>query len=150
MKPKGKGVCATFCYFAGRKYILNLSSTCARASHGVVTCRQLPQPAVVHHWLSSAQYGSFIPDFDPSYSMGLFSGFCPLQKYFKRSYLMGWGCLNVELMPRRSSVCLCLYWLWFRPAEFLCSCNDHGQLLQGSFLKNPGTPPQLCDISWLW
>lgn len=96
---------------------------------------------------------SFIPTpsgFDPSYSMGLFSGFYPLQNYFKRSYSVGWGCLNVELMSRRSSMCLCLYWLWVRPAKFLYSCKGHGQLLQGSFFKNPGTPPQVCDISWLW
>lgn len=96
---------------------------------------------------------SFIParaGFGPSYSLGLFSGCCPFPKYFKRSYSGGWGCLNVELMSPRSSVCLCLYWLCFRPAKVLCSCKDHGQLLQGSFLKNPGTPPQVCDISWLW
>lgn len=98
---------------------------------------------------------SFVPapaGFDPAYSMRLFSGFCPLQKYFKRSYSVGWGCSNVELMSPRSSVCPCLYWLWFRPAKLLCSCKHHGQLLQGSFLKNPGTPlyHNVCDISWLW
>lgn len=59
MKPESKGVCATFCYFTGRKYILNLSSTCARASHAAVTCRQLAQPAVVQNWVSSTQYGSW-------------------------------------------------------------------------------------------
>lgn len=45
-------------FFADRKYILNLSSTCARASRAAVTSR-LAQPAVVHHWVSSTQHGSW-------------------------------------------------------------------------------------------
>lgn len=59
MNPEGKGACARFCYFTDGKYILSLSSTCSRASHAAVTCRWFAQPAVVHHWVSSTQYGSW-------------------------------------------------------------------------------------------
>lgn len=129
------------------------SSTCARASHAAVTCRWLAQPAIVHHWVSSTQYGSWwgshlyqhLQALIPVTLWGCFLFFVPL-----RSILRELTQQNVELASPRSSVCLCLYWLWFRPAKLLCSCKDHGQLLQGSFLKNPGTPAQVSDISWLW
>lgn len=157
MKTKGKGVCVTFCYFTGRKYTLSLSCTHAGALMLLLlqmTSTTSSAPTLGFQYLVwfLARF-SFIPapaGFDPSYSGRLFPGFCPLQKYFKRSCSVRWECLNVELLLPRSSVHLCLHWLWFRPAKFLCLCKDHGQLLQGGFLQNPGTPPQVCDIWWLW
>lgn len=75
MKPKGKGVYATFSYFTGRKCILNLSSTRGRALRATVTPRQLTQPAVVCHWfLASFLFVSAPTGFDPKYSVRLFSG----------------------------------------------------------------------------
>lgn len=75
------------------------SSTCARASRAAVTCKRLVQPAVVHHWISSTQYCSWwgshsyqhLQALMPVTLWGCYSvGFCPLQKYFKRSFSVGW------------------------------------------------------------
>lgn len=129
MKPKGKGGYAKFSYFTGRKYILNLSSTHVRAFRAAVTSRQLTQPAVVHHRASSTQCGSWQVSHSyqrpqalaPNTLWGCFLVCFPLQKYFLKSYSVGGGCLDVELLYPRFSGCPSISGCGSDPPNF-CAC----------------------------
>lgn len=93
---------------------------------------------------------SFVPaptGFGPKYSVRLFSGLCSPSEVFLKKLLCGrrvFGCGAVVPQILRVSF---HQRLWFRPAKLLCLCKDRGRLLQDSFLKNPGIPPQVHDVS---
>lgn len=85
MKPKVEGTYATFSYFTGRKYILNVSSTRVRAFYAAVASRQITQPLGFKYPVWFLASFSLVPaptGFGPKYSMRLFSGLFSASEVF--------------------------------------------------------------------